>query len=238
MTTKKMRALLGEAKAFPHGTVRSWKRGTVMKGGTAWSRLNRDKPMPLASKVPEVQQSPFGGNAYAAAAPAFSASVSEALAEIVDQLNEASEYDALRSKLDQLVKEIKKRIAFSLYYSYEYDVGDEDGHRGQTLTDEGYEDFDVNKVTYSISRGKGGYVGVAFSIRAQNEPTVTSPSGRKSRFTGDTSHRDYRVSERDFSAVVDLVNYYFKDAEDVELDIDDVEDDTLWGQVSFSVPVR
>ena len=55
---------VAEAKAFHHGTVRSWKRGNVMKGGTTWSRLGRDKVAPLASKGPEVQQSTLGGNTY------------------------------------------------------------------------------------------------------------------------------------------------------------------------------
>ena len=58
---------LEEAKAFFAGTVRSWKRGQHRKTeGGGWQRMKTDRPAPLASKVPEVQQSTLGGNTYVA----------------------------------------------------------------------------------------------------------------------------------------------------------------------------
>lgn len=75
-----------EAKAFFAGTVRSWKRGQhrKMEGG-GWQRMKMGRPAPLASKVPEVQQSTLGGNTYVSpASPAVSEQL-EALRSLLDE---------------------------------------------------------------------------------------------------------------------------------------------------------
>lgn len=50
-------------KPFHHGTVRSWKRGTVMKHGSAWNKLGRDRTSP-SQPVPSAELSTLGGNTY------------------------------------------------------------------------------------------------------------------------------------------------------------------------------
>lgn len=84
MTTKEMRALLDEAKAFQHGTVRSWKRGTMMKSDKVWQRLPQGKAPKTIPPAPMPVQSTLGGNSYVSG----DATVSEMLAQIAARLVE------------------------------------------------------------------------------------------------------------------------------------------------------
>jgi hypothetical protein len=69
-----------EAKAFHQGTVRSWKRGTMLKGNSAWSRLPQGKPSKTIPPAPMPMQSTLGGNSYV---DDSGAPVSEMLSQIV-----------------------------------------------------------------------------------------------------------------------------------------------------------
>lgn len=73
-------------KAFSHGTVRTWKRGNVMKHGAAWTKLAKDKPAPL-QPVPVVAASSMGGNAYGTA-QAFTPEMNATLESISRRLDE------------------------------------------------------------------------------------------------------------------------------------------------------
>ena len=73
-------------KPFAHGTVRSWKRGNVMKHGTAWSKLARERSAPL-QPVAAVAATSLGGDAYGMAQP-FTPTMSDTLGAIASKLGE------------------------------------------------------------------------------------------------------------------------------------------------------
>ena len=76
-------------KPFAHGTVRSWKRGNVMKHGAAWTKLARERIAPV-QPVAAVAPTSFGGDPYAGAAP-FTPEMSGTLGAIVSKLGEEGE---------------------------------------------------------------------------------------------------------------------------------------------------
>lgn len=73
-------------KPFAHGTVRSWKRGNVMKHGAAWTKLARERIAPV-QPVAAVAPTSFGGDPYAGAAP-FTPEMSGTLGAIASKLGE------------------------------------------------------------------------------------------------------------------------------------------------------
>ena len=89
MHSEKMKELLGEAKAFAHGTVRQWQRGNVMKHGTEWMRLAKDKPAPLLP-VAAVAATSLGGNPYMDA-EAFTPQTSATLESLAAQMSDTDD---------------------------------------------------------------------------------------------------------------------------------------------------
>jgi len=74
------------AKPFAHGTVRSWKRGNVMKHDRTWTKLARDRAAPL-QPVAAVAATTMGGDPYGAAQP-FTPTMSSTLDAIASKLGE------------------------------------------------------------------------------------------------------------------------------------------------------
>lgn len=73
------------AKPFHHGTVRSWKRGNVLKQDRAWLRLAREKLRPEQPK-PEVVPTSLGGDPYGR--ETAHQPLSDTLAAIADRVSE------------------------------------------------------------------------------------------------------------------------------------------------------
>lgn len=80
-------------KAFAHGTVRSWKRGNVMKHGSEWAKLARERIAPV-QPIAVVAPTTLGGDAYGAATP-FTAEMSSTLNTLAAKLGESDVSDEL-----------------------------------------------------------------------------------------------------------------------------------------------
>lgn len=108
-------------KPFAHGTVRSWKRGNVMKHGAAWTKLARERIAPV-QPVAAVAPTSFGGDPYAGAAP-FTPEMSGTLGAIASKLGEGrkSLVKSVWDYVDTDDGDEKTRIIKSLLAGYKDD---------------------------------------------------------------------------------------------------------------------